>query len=40
MPPESRIIGGIDASMMMSDGTCRFVIPLSEFTIAIAGRSA
>ena len=29
---------GIDASTMMSLGTCRFVIPLSESTIASAGR--
>jgi len=37
MRPESRIIGGIDASMMMSLGTCRFVIPRAESTIASAG---
>ena len=30
--------GGMEASMMMSLGTCRLVIPLSEFTIAIGGR--
>ena len=35
--PESRIIGGIDASMMMSLGTCRLVMPRSESTIASAG---
>ena len=38
--PESRIIGGIDASMMMSLGTCRLVIPRSESTIASAGPDA
>ena len=37
--PESRIIGGIDASMMMSLGTCRLVMPRSESTIASAGPS-
>ena len=35
--PESRIIGGIDASMMMSLGTCRLVMPRSESTIAERG---
>ena len=35
--PESRIIAGIDASMMMSLGTCRLVMPLSESTIARSG---
>ena len=38
--PESRIIGGIEASMITSLGTCRLVIPLSELTIASAGRLA
>ena len=32
--PESRIMGGIDASMMMSLGTCRLVMPRSESTMA------
>ena len=36
--PLSRMTGGMEASMMMSLGTCRLVIPLSEFTIAIGGR--
>ncbi len=31
---------GIEASMMMSFGTWRFVIPLSESTIASGGRFA
>ena len=35
--PESRIIGGMDASMMMSLGTCRLVMPRSESTMASAG---
>ena len=35
--PESRIIGGIEASMMMSLGTCRLVMPRSESTIASDG---
>ena len=34
--PESRIIAGIDASMITSLGTCRLVMPLSELTIASA----
>jgi len=38
--PESRMTGGIDASMMMSDGTCRFVMPLLESTIAMSPRAA
>lgn len=40
MPPESRIIAGIDASTITSLGTCRFVMPLSELTIARRGRTA
>ena len=35
--PDVRIMAGIDASTMTSEGTCRFVIPFSEFTIAKAG---
>ena len=35
--PDVRIIAGIDASMITSLGTCRFVIPRSESTIASAG---
>ncbi len=38
--PEARIAAGIDASMITSLGTCRFVIPRSESTIASAGPSA
>ena len=34
MWPELRIIAGIEASMMTSEGTCRLVMPLSESTIA------
>ena len=33
-------MGGIEASMMMSLGTCRLVMPLSEFTIAMPGPSS
>ena len=40
MRPPSRIIAGIVASMMKSLGTCRPVIPLSELTMARAGRFA
>ena len=40
MRPLSRIIAGIEASTITSLGTCRLVMPLSEFTIASAGRSA
>ncbi len=40
MWPDVRIIAGIEASTMMSDGTCRLVMPLSESTIARAGPSA
>ena len=40
MPPLSRIIAGIDASTITSLGTCRLVMPLSELTIASAGRCA
>ncbi|MNR48187.1 hypothetical protein D3C85_1673950 [compost metagenome] len=35
--PESRIMAGIDASTMTSLGTCRLVMPLSEFTMARGG---
>ena len=35
--PDVRIIAGIDASMITSLGTCRFVIPRSESTIASFG---
>ena len=38
--PESRIMAGMEASMMMSEGTCRLVIPLSESTMARSGPSA
>ena len=38
--PPARIRAGIDASMMTSEGTCKFVIPLSESTIYIGGRDA
>ena len=38
--PESRIIGGMEASMMMSLGTCRLVMPRSESTMARAGPSS
>ena len=37
MRPEVRIIAGIDASMIVSLGTCRLVIPRSESTIARSG---
>ena len=37
MCPEVRIIAGIEASTITSDGTCRLVMPLSEFTMANAG---
>ena len=40
MRPDSRIIAGIEASMMKSLGTCRPVMPLSELTMARAGRFA
>ncbi len=35
--PDVRIIAGIDASMITSLGTWRFVIPRSESTIARSG---
>ena len=35
--PDVRIAAGIDASMMMSLGTCRLVMPRSESTIARLG---
>ena len=38
--PDVRIIAGIEASMMTSDGTCRLVMPRSESTIASDGPSA
>ncbi len=38
--PDSRTTTGIDASTMMSFGACRFVMPLSESTIASLGRLA
>ncbi len=40
MWPEVRIIAGMEASTMTSDGTCRLVMPLSESTMARAGPSA
>ena len=40
MRPPSRIIAGIEASTITSLGTCRLVMPFSEFTIASAGRRA
>ena len=38
--PEERIAAGIEASTMTSDGAWRFVMPLSESTIAIDGPAA
>src|SRR4051795_9697457 len=38
--PDERIAAGIEASTMTSDGAWRFVMPLSESTIAIAGPAA
>ena len=38
--PDARIMAGIDASTITSDGTCKFVMPLSESTMAISGRVA
>ena len=35
--PDERMAAGIEASTMTSDGACRFVMPLSESTIAIDG---
>ena len=35
--PEVRIMAGIEASMITSLGTCRFVMPRSESTIARSG---
>mmetsp|Transcript_18856 Transcript_18856/g.21072 ORF Transcript_18856/g.21072 Transcript_18856/m.21072 type:complete len:205 (-) Transcript_18856:541-1155(-) len=40
MQPESRIMAGMEASMMTSLGTCRLVMPLSLFTIATPGALA
>ena len=37
MWPDVRIIAGIEASTMTSDGTCRLVMPRSESTIASGG---
>ncbi len=37
MWPLVRIIAGIEASTITSEGTCRLVIPRSESTIASAG---
>jgi hypothetical protein len=38
--PEVRSAAGMEASMMTSLGTCRLVIPLSEFTMATGGCAA
>ena len=38
--PPSRIMAGMEASMITSDGTCRLVMPLSELTMAKLGRAA
>ena len=38
--PPARISAGMEASMMTSEGTCRLVMPLSEFTMYIGGWSA
>ncbi len=38
--PDERIAAGIEASTMTSDGAWRFVMPLSESTIAIDGPPA
>ena len=35
--PDVRIIAGMEASMITSLGTCKFVMPLSELTIAKSG---
>ncbi|MNY47071.1 hypothetical protein D3C86_1823090 [compost metagenome] len=35
--PDVRIMAGIEASTITSEGTWRLVIPLSEFTMASAG---
>ncbi len=40
MWPELRIIAGIEASTITSEGTCRLVIPLSESTMARSGPSS
>ena len=40
MRPESRTSGGMEASMITSEGTCRLVMPLRESTMASAGRAA
>ena len=37
MWPEVRIMAGMEASTMTSEGTCRLVMPLSEFTMASCG---
>ena len=38
--PESRTTTGMEASMMISLGACRLVMPLSESTMASQGRSS
>ena len=38
--PDARIAAGIEASMITSLGTCRFVMPRSESTIASAGAAS
>ena len=38
--PDERIAAGIEASMMTSLGTWRFVMPFVESTIASGGREA
>ena len=38
--PELRIIAGMEASMMTSDGTCKLVMPRSESTMARSGPAA
>ncbi|BAS07845.1 hypothetical protein AHiyo4_12670 [Arthrobacter sp. Hiyo4] len=40
MWPEERIMAGMEASTMMSEGTLRLVMPLSESTMASAGPSS
>jgi hypothetical protein len=39
MRPDERIAAGIEASIITSLGTCRFVIPRPESTIASDGPS-
>ena len=38
--PASRTSGGMEASMITSEGTCRLVMPLRESTMASSGRDA